>query len=92
MPAIQVIRWSHIAHGRWSEEEAGRSSTWREIRAVRMVLKSMIQLLKNECIKWFSDNQNVRILQVGSRKVELQQEALAVFAMAARNPICIEPE
>ena len=62
----------HIAHGRWFEEEAGRSSTWREIRAVRLVLESLIPMLKNERIQWFSDNQNVvRILQAGSRKVEL---------------------
>ena len=50
-------------------------------------------MFKNERIRWFSDNQNVvRILQAGSRKVELQQEALAVYAMAVRNLIRIEPE
>ena len=25
----------HIAHGQWLPEEASRSSTWRELRAVR---------------------------------------------------------
>ena len=40
----------HIAHGRWSEEEASRSSTWREIRAVRLILESLIPILKNERI------------------------------------------
>ena len=83
----------HIAHGRWSDDEAQQSSTWREIRAVRLVLESLIPVLKNKRIRWFSDNQNVvRILQIGSKKAHLQQEALAIFGMAAKNLIHIEPE
>ena len=83
----------HIAQGRWSEDEAKRSSTWRDIRAVRLMLESLIPMLKNKHIQWFSDNQNVvRILQVGSKKEHSQQEALAVFSMSAKNLICIEPE
>ena len=83
----------HIAQGRWSEEEAKKSSTWREIKAVRLVLESLTPKLKNERIRWFSDNQNVvKILQVGSKKGHLQQEALAIFSMAAKNLIRLEPE
>lgn len=55
----------HVAHGRWSKEETTQSSTWRELRAVRMVLESLVPKLRNERIKWLSDNQNVvRILGV----------------------------
>ena len=80
----------HIAKGRWSEEEAKQR---REIKAVRLVLESLIPKLKNERIRWFSDNQNVvRILQVGSKKGHLQQEVLAIFSMAAKNLIRLEPE
>ena len=83
----------HIAQGRWFEKEAKQSSTWREIKAVRLVLESPIPKLKNERIQWFSDNQNVvRILQVGSKKEHLQEEALAIFSIAAKNLICLEPE
>ena len=58
-----------------------------------MVLESLIPKLKNERIRWFSDNQNVvRILDIGSKNSSLQEEALAVFYMAACNFICIEPE
>ena len=75
----------HIAHGSWTAEEMTQSSTWRELRAVRMVLESLIPKLKNERVRWFSDNQNVvRILDIGSKKPHLQKEALAVFTIAAQ--------
>ena len=83
----------HIAHGAWSDNQAAKSSTWRELRAVRMVLESLIPKLKNECILWFSDNQNVvRIMEIGSKKPELQEEAFAIFSIAAQNLIRIEPQ
>ena len=83
----------HIAQGTWSAEEMAQSSTWRELTAVRRVLESLIPKLKNQRIRWFSDNQNVvRILEVGSKKPCLQVEALAVFSIAARNLIRVEPE
>ena len=43
----------HVAHGVWSEDQAAKSSTWRELKAVRMVLESLISRLKNERIRWF---------------------------------------
>jgi len=83
----------YIAHGPWTPEEATRSSTWRELRAVRMVLESLKSKLKNERVRWFSDNQNVvRILQTGSRKPDLHAEALAIFSSTLDAQIRIEPE
>ena len=41
----------HIAHGLWSDEEMTQSSTWRELRAVRMVLESLVHKLKNERVQ-----------------------------------------
>ena len=58
----------HITHGAWSEDQAVKSFKWRELRAVRMLLESLIPKLKNERIRWFSDNQNVvRIMEIGSK-------------------------
>ena len=58
-----------------------------------MVLESLISKLRNHRIRWFSDNQNVvRILEVGSKKPQLQEEALAVFSIAAQNLVRIEPQ
>ena len=83
----------YVAHGAWSADESLRSSTWRELKAVRMVLESLLPKLQNQRIRWFSDNQNVvRILDVGSKNPLLQKEALGVFAMASQNLIRIEPE
>ena len=83
----------HIAHGLWLPEEASKSSTWREIRAVRQVLEALESKLSNERVRWFTDNQNVvRILQVGSRKPDLQAEALAIFSISLAQHIHIEPE
>ena len=58
-----------------------------------MVLESLIPKLKNERIRWFSDNQNVvRIMEIGSKKPELQEEAFAIFSIAAQNLIRIKPQ
>jgi len=83
----------HIAQGTWSTDEMAQSSTWRELVVVRRVLGSLLSKLKNQRIWWVSDNQKVeRILEVGSKKPTLQKEALAVFSLATRNLIYIEPE
>ena len=66
----------HVANGLWLAEEAKLSSTWRELRAVRMVLESLAVKLKNKRVRRFTDNQNVaRILLYGSKQPALQKEA-----------------
>ncbi len=49
-----------------------KSSTWRELQAVRLVLQSLSIPLKGESVKWFTDNQNVPLIILnGSRKHDL---------------------
>jgi len=43
----------YMAHGPWTAEEATRSSTWRELRAVCMAPESLAPKLKNEYFRWF---------------------------------------
>jgi len=82
-----------IANGQWSKEEAQQSSTWRELRALRLVLESFGAKLQNKRIRWFTDNQNVvRIVLCGSKKPILQQEALAIFEASVVARIRLEPE
>ena len=82
-----------VANGHWSPEEAAQSSTWRELRAVRLVLEAFQARLENERVRWFTDNQNVvRIVQYGSRQPALQAEALKIFSACVRHHIHIEPE
>ena len=88
-----VEHGNSVANGQWSPSEAGQSSTWRELRAVRMVLESFQSKLKNKRVHWFTDNQNVvRIVQCGSKQPSLQIEALGIFSACVSNNIRIEPE
>ena len=48
-----------FANGQWSEDDAVQSSTWCELHTVRLVLESFQAKLKNEWVRWFTDNQNV---------------------------------
>ena len=58
-----VEHGGHIANGQWTEQAAQQSSTWRELRAVRLVLESFATKLSSQRVHWFTDNQNfVRIL------------------------------
>ena len=82
-----------IANGQWLAEETKSSSTWCELRAVKLVLESFQSKLSNERIRWFTINQNVvRTVQYGSKNSTLQAEALAIFAICVNNHIHIEPK
>jgi hypothetical protein len=88
-----VEHGGHVVHGQWSDVEAKKSSTWRELRAVTQTLRAIAHELSNHRVRWFSDNQNVvRIVQVGSRVEELQKEAVDIFKVAIAHNICLEPE
>jgi len=72
-----VEHGGQIVSGQWDQEESLQSSTWRELRAVRMVLMSFESKLHNERVCWFTDNQNVvRIVLHGSKKLILQHSLL----------------
>ncbi len=82
-----------VSHGRWTAEAAERSSTWRELSAVWLVLLSVADKLANSRIRWYTDNQNVvRILEVGSKQPTLHAIALKVFALAIKHQIRLMPE
>ena len=76
----------NISHGHWSHHEATMSSTWRELKAVFLVLESLAQKLQGHTVKWFTDNQNiVRIVQVGSMKPHLQEGAMSIFQICLQH-------
>ena len=83
----------NISHGHWSLHEAVMSSTWRELKAVFLVLQSLAQKLQGHTVKWFTDNQNVvRIVQVGSMKPHLQEGAMSIFQTCLQHCIKLEME
>jgi len=58
-----------IAKENFTKTEMSKSSTYRELLAVKNVLTSLLHVLKNETVQWFSDNSNVsRIINSGSTK------------------------
>lgn len=46
----------HVTQGQWLPQEASQSSTWRELKAVHNVLKSLANKLLNHRVCWFTDN------------------------------------
>ena len=83
----------HIAHGQWSPVEAQQSSTWCELCAIRLVLKSLVTKFENERVLWFTDTQNLaRILLVGSKMEVLQEEVIATFFISMDKYIRTELE
>ena len=86
--SLQGYTVEHGCHiqGQWLPEEAKQSSTWRELRAVRQVLEVFASKLRNERVHWYTDNQNIsRIITTGSKNLNLQHEALAIFSTTVAN-------
>ena len=81
-----------MAHGQWTQEEAKLSATFRELKAVRLVLESVADRLQGARVRWFTGNENVvRILEVGSRKFDLQEEVVKVFNLTLQYQVHLEP-
>ena len=77
----------------WSEEQKSMSSTWRELKAVHLMLQSMMHVLRGHTIKWYSDNQAViAIIDHGSTREHLQVLAVQIFYITLRNQITLEME
>lgn len=82
-----------VSHGIWSVDEAVKSSTWRELCAVFRVLRSLVHVLSNQRVKWFTDNKNVcSIVNKGSMKPDLQDLALQIFNFSSTHSIHLEIE
>ena len=81
------------AHGNWELGELGphTSSTWREIRAVHLLLLSASQFLSGRFVCHHTDNQNVdRILRNGSQVRNLQDEAVGISDLCIKHFIWLE--
>ena len=72
--AVQV--GGQVAVGSWSVNESNKSSTFRELRATGLVLKSFAPLLRGKEVLHRIDNKNTEIiLSIDSRKSNLHNEA-----------------
>ena len=83
---------NQICHLGFTETDRQKSSTWRELKAVAVVLSSLMQNLAGHSVKWYSDNQNVvRIIECGSMKPDLHTLALDIYKIAISNKVLLEP-
>ena len=74
-----LSKGSEVARGDWPSEslDIRASTTWRELRAIALVLDSLSNELKSRSCIHLSDNKAaVHIVKYGRRKPHLQQEAL----------------
>ena len=91
LPSGKVL----TARGDWPEEIkiCKMSSTWRELRAILLVLQSFQEHLKSHACTVRSDNAAaVQIIACGSRKNHLQVEALNIFRFCLEFEIQLHAE
>lgn len=80
-----------IVHYMWDDCEKHRSSTWRKLKTVQVILLSLAEELSGRLVKLFTDNQNVvRIACKGSMVDELHQLAMSIFGVCVKHGILLE--
>jgi hypothetical protein len=81
-----------LCQGNWSPVECGKSSTWRELKAVDNILLSLCVKFKHHKVQWFTDNQNVvRVIARGSMRHDLHTLAHSICQTCTLNHIQISP-
>ena len=81
------------AVGSWSEGGSVQSSTFRELRAARLVLQSMAPQLEGREVRHRTDNQSAeRIMTVGSRNPDLHMEAILLYKICREHNIRLSVE
>ncbi|KAK3086407.1 hypothetical protein FSP39_017996 [Pinctada imbricata] len=84
-------RNTKIVHYMWKDDEKNKSSTWRELKTIFLVLKGLGSDLSGKLVKIYTDNQNVvRIACKGSMKMELHQLSLEVLGFCVAHSIRLE--
>ena len=79
---------SLVSHRNWSKEESQKSSTWRELAAIKFALAAFEAHLSGLRVCCNTDNQNVvRIIQFGSMVKELQDITLDIFLFTSHRQI-----
>ena len=65
-----------------SEVESQQSSSWRELKAIYLLLKFFANKLVGHTVEWLTDNQRaVYIIRSGSRKEYLQDGPMDIFEL-----------
>ena len=79
--------------GSWSDSETLKSSTWRETEAVRRVVQSNVDVLRNKRIKIYLDNKNTTsVILNGSRCADIHAVASDIAVLCEDNNISMVTE
>ena len=79
-----------VCQGQWQTNERGKSSTWRELKAVHNMLLSIGHSLSGHKVQWHTDNQNiVRVIDRGSTKPDLQSLVEDIVYLCAENHVVV---
>ena len=82
---------SLVSHRNWSTEESQKSSTWRELAALKFALAAFQGHLSGLRVRCNTDNQYVvRIIQIGSIIKELQENAWGIILFTSRSQIQLD--
>ena len=82
-----------LAVGSWSIDESNKSSTFWELQATGLVLKSLAPLLRGKEVLHRIDNKNTEIiLSMGSRKPNLHNEAVNIYRLCTEFNIRLAVE
>ena len=80
-----------VCHKMWLPHERAKSCTWRELAAIEYAIILFKDILKGSHVKWFTDNQAaVKIVEVGSMRLELHDIAVRIFHVCLQNAINLE--
>jgi len=78
----------NICYKNLDESEKQKSSTWRELEAIRYSLLSCKNNFKNQSVQWYTDNfACTSIIRKGSNKSHLHKLALDIFNIKVENNI-----
>ena len=81
-----------ICHGKFDREQCNKSSTERELLAIKYCLQSFATILRHEAVNIRTDNFAAsRIVEIGSSKLHLHNLALEIFKICVAYDIRIFP-
>ena len=78
----------NICHRMFDSNERDRSSTWRELEAIRFGLDAFHSKLSNSCISWMTDNRAAMyVSSSGSKMQHLHDLALDIYDLTRKHNV-----
>ena len=71
--------------------ESLQSSTWRELSVTEFSMQSFASFLEGSHVKWYTESQAaVKVVEVGSMKLDLLKIARSIFSICIQSGIHLE--